>query len=257
MSVTEFFAKQTRQALDEVIDGPRTGRWTIDQLSKTEKTYVGTKVEILVRAALGVAFGTRSDCVINGIETDIKWSMHDAGWMIGPENVGEVCLGICTNSDQTTFSVCLFVPTKERLRKGANRDAKLSLSTAGREHILWLVEKELFTQNFVAGLDEDTRRHIFAGDTSQERIRRLGEALPLRLIPRQAFQTVAMRPDGDPIRRLRQDRYNAEGLEGLRLLSTKQKATEIRQILGLDPSAVLPPDHWLSVPNEIYSRFFP
>jgi hypothetical protein len=149
------------------------------------------------------------------------------------------------------------VANKERLRKGANRDAKLSLSAAGREHVSWLVEDEPLPQNFVAGLDEDTRRHIFAGDTSQERIRRLAEALPLRLIPRQAFQTVAMRPDGDPIRRLRQDRYNAEGLEGLRLLSTKQKATEIRQVLGLDPSAVLPRDHWLAVPSDTYLRFFP
>lgn len=257
LSVSEFFAKHTRQALDEVINGPRTGRWTIDQLSKTEKTYVGTKVEILIRAALGVPFGVRSDCLINGIETDIKWSMHHAGWMIGPENVGEVCLGICTNSDQTTFSVGLFVPNEERLRKGKNRDAKLSLSAAGRDHILWLVETEPLIQNFVAGLDEDTRRNIFAGDTSQERIRRLAEALPLRLIPRQAFQTVAMRPDGDPIRRLRQDRYNAGGLEGLRLLSTRQKATEIRQILRLDPNAVLPRDHWLAVPAETYSRLFP
>jgi hypothetical protein len=256
-SVSEFFAKYTRQALDEVIDGPRTGRWTIDQLSKTEKTYIGTKVEILVRAALGVPFGARSDCLINGVETDIKWSMKQAAWMIGPENVGEVCLGICTNSSQTTFSVGLFVPNEQRLRKGKNRDAKLSLSTAGRGHILWLVEKDPLPQNFVAGLDEETRRHIFEGATSQERIRRLAEALPLRLIPRQAFQTVAMRPDGDPIRRLRQDRYNEEGLEGLRLLSTKQKATEIRQILGLEPTLVLPRDHWLAVPDETYSRFFP
>lgn len=254
LSVTEFFAKHTRQALDEVIDGPRTGRWTIRQLSKTEKTYVGTKVEILVRAALGVACGTRSDCLIDGIETDIKWSMHHAGWMIGPENVGEVCLGICTNSDQTTFSVGVFLPYKERLRQGANRDAKLSLSAAAREHIVWVVERERFPQNFLAGLDEETRHHIFAGDTSQERVRRLAAALPLRLIPRQAFQTVAMRPEGDPIRRLRQDRYNVVGLEGFHLLSTKQKGTEVRQILGLEANTSLPKDHWLSVPDDIYLR---
>ena len=31
-----------RQAIDEVIDGGRTGRWCIDQLEKVEKTYIGT-----------------------------------------------------------------------------------------------------------------------------------------------------------------------------------------------------------------------
>src|SRR5687767_8578366 len=82
LSVPEFFTRQVRQSLDEVVDGPRTGRWTIDQLSKTEKTYIGTKVEILIRAALGVAGGSHSDCLIDGIETDIKWSMHET-WMIG------------------------------------------------------------------------------------------------------------------------------------------------------------------------------
>ena len=41
--------RRLREALDEVIDTPRTGRFTLSQLEKTEKTYIGTKVEILVR----------------------------------------------------------------------------------------------------------------------------------------------------------------------------------------------------------------
>jgi hypothetical protein len=235
-----------------VIDGARTGRWAVSQLSKNEKAYIGTKLEILIRAALGVPEGTGSDCLIDGIETDIKWSMRHASWMIGPENVGEMCLGVCTNFGQTTFSVGLFVPYKERLRRGANRDAKLSLTANARHQILWLVDKAPFPQNFVAELDEKTRMYIFAGDTAQERVRRLAQALPLRLIPRQAFQTVAMRPDGDPIRRLRRDRHNAIGLEGYHLLSTKQRGVEIRQILDLEADEPLPKDHWLSVPDNVY-----
>ena len=38
-----------RRAYDEVIDTPRSGRFTISQTEKTEKTYLGTKVEILFR----------------------------------------------------------------------------------------------------------------------------------------------------------------------------------------------------------------
>jgi len=45
-------AKELRRALDEVIDGPRTGRYSVEQLEKTEKTYIGTKVEILIRCSV-------------------------------------------------------------------------------------------------------------------------------------------------------------------------------------------------------------
>src|SRR5687767_5744114 len=38
------FGASIRRALDEVIDGPRTGRWDVSQLEKTEKTYIGTKI---------------------------------------------------------------------------------------------------------------------------------------------------------------------------------------------------------------------
>lgn len=37
-------AQTLRLALDEVIDGARTGRFAVAQLEKTEKTYIGTKV---------------------------------------------------------------------------------------------------------------------------------------------------------------------------------------------------------------------
>ncbi|MFN8151440.1 MAG: NaeI family type II restriction endonuclease [Solirubrobacterales bacterium] len=42
-----LFGGVIRQSIDEVLDGPRTGRWGFEQLEKTEKTYVGTKIEIV------------------------------------------------------------------------------------------------------------------------------------------------------------------------------------------------------------------
>lgn len=38
-----------RSAIDEVIDTARTGRFFLSELEKTEKTYLGTKFEILLR----------------------------------------------------------------------------------------------------------------------------------------------------------------------------------------------------------------
>ena len=43
-----------RASIDSVIDTPRTSRRGIDDLEKTEKTYLGTRVEILLRHKLGV-----------------------------------------------------------------------------------------------------------------------------------------------------------------------------------------------------------
>lgn len=37
----ETFGEVIRRSIDEVLDGPRTGGWSLDQLEKTEKTYVG------------------------------------------------------------------------------------------------------------------------------------------------------------------------------------------------------------------------
>lgn len=35
-----------RDSLDELLDGQRTGRWCYQHLTKTEKTYLGTAIEI-------------------------------------------------------------------------------------------------------------------------------------------------------------------------------------------------------------------
>jgi hypothetical protein len=251
----DFFGLLARQALDEVIDGPRTGRWDIEQLSKTEKTYIGTKIEIVVRSALEVPCGARTDCTIDGVETDVKWSKSYGGWMIGPENVGEVCLGICTNGAQTELSVGLVIPYFERLTGSSNRDDKRSLTRESiTRHVNWIVHEAEFPQNFVAQLSDDTRRHIFEGETAQERVRRLALALSGKFIPRQAFETVAMKPDGDPIRRLRRDRYNDNGLEGVQLLGTKYKGDEIRRILDWPSDRELPKNHWFAIADDEYRR---
>ena len=80
-----------RRAFDEVIDMPRTARWTIAQLEKTEKTYIGTKVEILLRHELGLSRGKKLDLIIDGQEVDIKNTIGN-NWPIPLEAVDEICL---------------------------------------------------------------------------------------------------------------------------------------------------------------------
>jgi Restriction endonuclease NaeI len=50
-----------RDTLDQLYDGQRTGRWTYDQLHKTEKTYMGTLVEINLHRQFGFDDGNATD----------------------------------------------------------------------------------------------------------------------------------------------------------------------------------------------------
>ena len=53
--LTQEIPQILRKAIDEVIDTPRTNRFTLAETEKTEKTYLGTKIEILLRAHLGLS----------------------------------------------------------------------------------------------------------------------------------------------------------------------------------------------------------
>src|ERR1700760_2481825 len=70
----QTFGQAIRRSIDEVLDGPRTGRWGFEQLEKTEKTYVGTKLEIVLRTALGLEPGPRLDLEVDGVDVDVKWA---------------------------------------------------------------------------------------------------------------------------------------------------------------------------------------
>ena len=91
------FGAAIRQSFDEVFDGQRTGRYSLAQLSKVEKTYIGTKVEIVIQAEFGLQRGQRMDYLVDGEEVDAKWSIRSGGWMIPTEAVGELCL--CMTAD--------------------------------------------------------------------------------------------------------------------------------------------------------------
>ena len=62
-ALSEGFSTMLRQCVDDVIMTPKTGRRSYDELEKTEKTYIGTRVEIELRAMLNLKKG-KLDTVI-------------------------------------------------------------------------------------------------------------------------------------------------------------------------------------------------
>lgn len=223
-SVVEFFlqkngfenqaAKTLRKALDEVIDGMRTGRWSVDSLEKTEKTYIGTKVEILFKFDFEIPDGEKLDMRIEGAEVDIKCTVL-RDWMIPQEAIGELCLLVRIDDAKSQYWIGVVRASNEVLRKGANRDRKTSLSAEGKKSIQWLVEGGDLPPNLLAELDEEVRDQIMSHRSGQLRINEMFRLVQNRIIPRVAVETVARQKD--PMKRVRDARKHLED-EGILIL---------------------------------------
>lgn len=241
---TGFFSDLARRAVDEVLDGPRTGRWDIAQLEKTEATYVGTKVEIMVRSDLGLDRGVHLDLVVAGHEVDVKWS-KSSGFMIPTEAVGHLCLCIGGLRRLTRLQVGLVRCSSANLNLGKNKDGKVSLNAVGRAAMVRLVDDAPFPPNFVADMEPSLREEVTSQRTIQGRINALAEACPYTPIHRSAICTIARTP-GDPARRLRRDTKRPDTPNVMRWLSAKYGKDEVAA-LGLPP---LGKDEWIAVPQR-------
>src|SRR4051812_311950 len=79
------FARVLRETYDQLYDGQRTGRFSWDQLRKTEKTYMGTIVEINLHREFEWEDGLVMDYRIANAEVDCKFSQSLGGWEFPPE----------------------------------------------------------------------------------------------------------------------------------------------------------------------------
>jgi hypothetical protein len=251
-SPASFFGGIVREAIDEMLDGPRTGRYRFAQLDKVEKAYIGIKLEILVRARLRLERGQLLDLRVGAEEVDVKWSMSSS-WEIPIEAVDRLCLCIGGVADLTRFKVGLVRAETRFLSVSQNRDRKRKLNALGRTSMELLVPPTELPRNFLATLEEDEVERIMAGRSIQERVTALFSAHLRTPIPRDAVRTVA-RTEGDPIRRTRRDKSKRqEPLPGLEVLSTKY-GRDVARELGLGD---LPPDHFMAIPRSDLSRLAP
>jgi hypothetical protein len=239
----EFFGGLIRRATDEVLTLNKK-RWSTSQLESPEKTYIGTRVEILAREALDVGAGKRADTVIAGQEVDLKWS-KSLVWMIGPENLGTVCLGIGTTKDEREFSVGLFVPRADLLGS-QNRDKKYSANVEFRaSHVTWLVEHAPLPPNFIATLPATIRDAILSQGSAQQRMRKLAELVPETPIPRSAIVFVSLNKD-DPLRRTRSDAARSTPPLGDMVCLSERYGKSKLEMLGV----TLPKNHFFFVHRD-------
>ncbi|MFF7181706.1 NaeI family type II restriction endonuclease [Streptomyces sp. NPDC008121] len=226
-----------RQAIDEVLDGQRTGRFDVDDLEKTEKTYLGTKVEIIIRSALGLKKGPRMDYLIQGREVDSKFTIGKY-WTIPREADGHICLLTSADDHDSVFRVGIVRINNSILNLGENRDGKRTLSAAGRQAVRWLVPEGKLPTNILMGLPEQDRVAIFAasdgyrghGNGGQLRTNELFRRVQRKAVDRNTVLTVA-RQDDSP-KRVRDARKKLR-LEGIIILGHQSSHPRIARDLHL------------------------
>jgi hypothetical protein len=241
-SFRSVIATELRRALDEVIDGPRTGRYRIEQLEKTEKTYIGTKVEILLRHALHLERGVKLDNLIIGHEVDTKFSIS-SDWMIPKEAIDELCLLVSVDDLRSTCRLGLLRATEDVLRPGKNQDSKKGISAHGKAQIHWLLLDEPIPENTLLHLDEVTRSAILSPRSGRGRVEALFKLVTNRLLPRSLVLQVIRLP-GDPLKRAREAKATLLG-QGFNVLCATYKSD--RDLMHQAGFASCADDDWLSL----------
>ena len=203
------FPAMLRECIDDVIMTPKTGRRSYDELEKTEKTYIGTRVEIELRAMLNLPKG-KLDTEILGVDVDIKNTMG-SNWMIPTEAIDKPCILVAADEANATCFLGLIVARPEYLTLGQNKDSKKSVSAHGFANILWLLCRWPYPENFWRTVTTDTVQRIFEGKTGNTRMAALFEQVQDRPINRDVVEAVAQQQDF--MRRIRSD--NGRGTRDL------------------------------------------
>lgn len=233
-------ARVLRDTLDEIYDGQHTGRWDYNQLYKTEKTHVGTLVEINLHRQFGFMDGTATDYRIAGVEVDCKYSMNYGGWELPPEAMDHVCLLITANDKQSSWAAGLIRVKESLLRARSNRDAKRQLSASSYACIrkLWPDNRRL-AKNLFLNLDADIRDRIFSARANrgnqhgQARVNELFRLVQHRIIRRAELATVAQQDDFMKRARGNGGARTALRPEGILVLGHQDNDPNVASALGL------------------------
>lgn len=201
--LTATFPALVRDAVDFVLDPVRTARTRVSELDNVEKTFIGLKLEHFVRDMLDAPKGHR-DLIIAGMDVDIKNTVR-SNWSIPQETYrdSEPCLLMAVDDTNYRCSLGLIIARPEYLHAGAgNRDTKKGVSSAGFQHILWLVAGQNFSVSKFAGLDMDRFRQLRKVRGGNERLAIFCRENSGRIVARDVIEALLF-DQRDPMKRLR------------------------------------------------------
>jgi hypothetical protein len=187
-------AKVFRQTFDQLYDGQRTGRYSVEQLSKTEKSHYGSLVEINLQRELNLADGDRMDFKIGSHDVDCKFS-HARAWMLPRESLGHILLVTHADDLASTWSAGLIRATEDVRNPGSNQDSKTTLNAMGRARIRWLFHAAPLPPNVLLQMEPADVSAIMSLKSGQARVNELFRRGSGRRISRSIIATVAQQDD--------------------------------------------------------------
>ncbi|MGZ6800872.1 MAG: NaeI family type II restriction endonuclease [Mycobacteriaceae bacterium] len=254
-SARERFRWVLRDSLDELLDGQRTGRWAYGHLTKTERTYLGTAIEVNLTREFDIPDGDDLDWKVAAHDLDCKFSKELGGWEIPMEmylcrdhegrsgKADHPAMLVWMDDDTSHWAVGILQITDARLRwkvgkdgirvRAYNRDNKRRIADATRPDIYWLwggIRDDL-PQNLLLHLDADIREVVLrAGTSGQERVDELFARVRGRVISRAVVLTVAQQDDAP--KRARDARLRLRP-RGIVVLGHQENHPLVARALGL------------------------
>lgn len=187
-------AKVFRATFDQLYDGQHTGRYSVDQLFKTEKTHFGTLIEINLQREFRLPDGDLLDFNIVGLEVDCKYS-HSGAWMLPMESFEQIILVTEADDQRSVWSAGVVRVTAENRRTSENRDRKTGLNSHGRSQIRWLHRNAPMQPNALLLLPPPVVGEIMSGRSGQARVNELFRRATNRRLSRNIIATVAQQDD--------------------------------------------------------------
>jgi hypothetical protein len=237
-------AEVIRDSIDILLDGQRTGRWCYGHLSKTEKTHLGTVIEIELQKEWDISDDGPLDYAIAGIPVDCKYSAQFGNWQIPREmyrrieegvHIGQnhIALLVWADERSRTWRAGLIRITARRLGGGKNQDKKRTLRPDALGGIYWIwPATPPLPENTLLELPEAERAAIFAFPKSgQARINELLRRVQLKTLRRTVILTVAQQDDG--LKRPR-DARNDLRCEGILVFGHEKAHHRVARDLGVD-----------------------
>ncbi|WP_052721059.1 NaeI family type II restriction endonuclease [Actinoplanes rectilineatus] len=265
-----------RDSLDQVLDGGRTGRWHYRQMSKNEKSHLGSTVEVNLTKRFAIMDGAILDWRIAGQELDCKFSKDVGGWEIPMEmytcpdhgeqsgQADHPALLVWMNDDESQRGAGLLRITDERLRwrqdkqtgarvRGYNRDNKRRIRKESLSEVHWLwggLQTDL-PENILLQLDPADRATILSASTGQQRMNALFRTVRGRLVNRATVLTVGQQDDSP--KRARDSRISLRA-DGVVVLGHQKSDPVVAAVLGLDVPAK---GTWISARLAEVDRYDP
>jgi hypothetical protein len=233
------FAWALRRAFDRLYDGARTGRYTLGQLSKTERAALVGTAEVEIAREFDLAEGTEHDFRLNGFEFEVKFSARGSDWMIPQSGESVLYLLVTASDTQAAMSIGAIRARETLLSATPNRDMRRTLSAAGWHAIRWLHRDAPLPPNALASMAEEDVRAIMSNVPSSSRVMELFRRVQQQPISRTVLDTVCRQSNS--AKRVRDVGPRLRN-KGIIILSGSRDKSIVRA-LGME----LPAHWWMSV----------